>query len=527
VQLRLIVDDAGAAGSGGGLSPAVMSRLMYVAIGLVVVFVWLVLRCYVCKPKKDSQEEGGATTKRGATDPSKPTNAGVLSRMARGVYASLPMASPPATPQRTSRQPPSRTTLTKSAPSRGKEAGEHSTDDEDYDIESCRTPPRCGKGQIAGTPPCTPATPKSSPGPLKTVMIMHDVIRPDGTVVRQATPVQLPTYAPGVFESLSTPRKKGPQRAPSTTPKSKAFPALKELSQRTPDCGMPNNAKSAPSSKFLRKEHSAASADGTDITSVSSLSGSASTPRAQWRVQGQSPPRQQAPQYQQRTPSPQQHLQLQQTSPKPPPPPLPAVLSTTPVRPVVRDGIASPCSEPPTPIKSAEKKRSVRSATSPTKRPPTGSPQRARRDVPGENDGSRGGLLSEVLLEAGWTIHVHRSGRTFFHNHRCVSNSPWPYSRTACVMTSYLRIVAYLGRGRARGRSLWKHEVIAADVCSFTKLCLKIVSEATSQQKDERIKYSSLVRAALPLTPRTLATPDESSRACRRRNTGCKGSIRM
>jgi hypothetical protein len=450
---------------------------MYVAIGLVVVFVLLVLRCYVCKPKKDSQEEDGATTKRGATDPSKPTNAGVLSRMARGVYSSLPMASPPATPQRTSRQPPSRTTLTKSAPSRGKEADEHSTDDEDYDIESCRTPPRCGKGQIAGTPPCTPATPKSSPGPLKTVMIMHDAIRPDGTVVRQATPVQLPTYAPGVFESLSTPRKKGPQRAPSTTPKSKAFPALKELSQRTPDCGMPNNGKSAPSSKFLRKEHSAASADGTDITSVSSLSGSASTPRAQWRVQGQSPPRQQVPQYQQRTPSPQQHLQLQQTSPQPPPPPLPAVLSSTPVWPVVRDGIASPCSEPPTPTKSAEKKRNAKAATSPTKRPPAGSTQRARRDMSAsaENDNSRIGALSEVLLEAGWTIHVHRSGRTFFHNDRCVCYSQRYCSAPACGIT-HICTCCFSGRARARGRNLRKHEAAGrtllrscrlASVCSF------------------------------------------------------------
>jgi hypothetical protein len=418
VQLRLIVDDTGTAGSGGGLSPALMSRLMYVAIGLVVVFVLLVLRCYVCKPNKSSQGEDASPAKSGAGHDGKPARSGVLGRMAHGVYASLPMASPPATPQRTGRLSPARAGQAKSAQSRGRGDEEYSTDDEDHDIESCRTPPQRDR---ARTPPCTPGTPtvviESSPhraiardksATTRTIVLMHDVVHPDGTVTKQATHVELPLYQSPVRKTGHQHRPTNPHAASTPSPNKRAFPALKGLSQRAP-------GSCAPSSKSPYKKASDASVGGTDITSVSSLSGSASTPRAQWRVQGQSPQRPQTPQYQQRTPSPQQHLQLQQTSPKPPPPPLPAVLSTTPVRPVVRDGIASPCSEPPTPIKSAEKKRSARAATSPTKRPPTGSPERARREVsaPAENYGSGVGVLSEALLEAGWTIHIHRSGRTF------------------------------------------------------------------------------------------------------------------
>jgi hypothetical protein len=397
---------------------------MYATIGLVVVFVLLVLRCYVCKPNKNSQDEDVVPAKSGAGHDGEPARSGVLGRLARGVYASLPVASPPATPQRTGRQPPARAGRPNGAPSRGSGDDEHSTDDEDYDIESCRSSPRRGRGQAARTPPCTPGTPTvtvgSSPyravsrdrsATTRTVVIMHDVVHSDGSVSKQATQVELPLYQSPV-RKVGTPQ--NPIKPLTPTPplyKQKAFPALKELPQRTPTTKSPGMRLSE------------ASADGTDVTSVSTLSGSASTPRAQWRVQGQSPPRKQAPQYQQRTPSPQQHLQLQQTSPKLPPPPPPTVLSTTPVRPVVSDGIASPSSEPPTPIKSAEKKRDAKAATSPTKRPPTGSPQRARRDVPAENDASRGGVLSEVLLETGWTIHVHRSGRTFYHNDRCVSHS--------------------------------------------------------------------------------------------------------
>jgi hypothetical protein len=403
-----------------------MSRLMYVAIGLVVVFVLLVLRCYVCKPNKSSQGEDASPAKSGAGHDGKPARSGVLGRLAHGVYATQPMASPPVTPQRTGRQPPARTGRAKGAPSRGSGDDRYSTDDEDNDIERCRTPPRRGRGQAARTPPCTPGTPTvtvgSSPyraasrdrsATTRTVVIMHDVVKADGSVTKQATHVELPLYSPVQSPSLSSGGK------PSPTKLKKAFPDMGELSRTSGLSATPQTIPT-PSSQSPSKRLSRSSADGTVITSVSTLSGSASTSRAQWRVQGQSPPRQQAPQYQQRTPSPQQHLQLQQTSPKPPPPPLPAVLSTTPVRPVVSDGIASPCSEPPTPIKSADKKRNARAATSPTKRPPTGSPQRARRDVPAENDGSGVGVLSEALLEAGWTIHIHRSGRTFYHNDRCV-----------------------------------------------------------------------------------------------------------
>jgi hypothetical protein len=404
---------------------------MYVAIGLVVVFVLLVLRCYVCKPNKNTEDEnvGPAKSKSGAGHDCKPAKSGVLSRMARGVYASLPMASPPATPQRTGRQSPALAGRPNGAPSRGSGDDGHSTDDEDYDIESCRSSPRRGRGLAARTPPCTPGTPTvtvgSSPyravsrdrsATTRTVVIMHDVVNPDGSVTKQATHVELPLYETGFSSSTPTgSRPKVPQNR-------KAFPKLTGLPPHTPCCGVTSRAESAPTSKPPSKWLSAASADGTDIASVSSLSGSASTPRAQWRVQGQSPPRQQAPQYQQRTPSPQQHLQLQHTSLKPPPPSLPSGQSTTPVRPVVHDGIASPGSEPPTPINSVEKKRTAKAATSPTKRPPTGSPQRARREMsaPAENYGSGVGVLPEALLEAGWTIHIHRSGRTFYHNNRCV-----------------------------------------------------------------------------------------------------------
>jgi hypothetical protein len=419
VQMRLIVDDTGTAGSGGGLSPAVMSRLMYATIGLVVVFVLLVLRCYVCKPNKNSQDEDVVPAKSGAGHDGKPTNAGVLSRMARGVYASLPMTSPPTTPQRTGRQLPARAARAKGAPSRGTGDEEYSTDDEDYDIESCRTPPRHGRQASHRTPPCTPSTPTvvvgSSPLPIiardksattRAVVLMHEVVGEDGKRVRQATTVVLPLYAPEDPPAAT----QYPLRSSSAA--KKAFPDLKGLPKCSPD-GERSRFKSGAPVKTSSKWLSEASADGTDITSVSTLSGSASTPRAQWRVQGQSPQSPQTPQHQMRTPSP------QHTSPKLPPPPPPAAQPTTPVRQVVR--IASPCSEPPTPIKSADKKRSVRAATSPSKRPPTGSPQRARRDVPAENDGSRGGMLSEALLEEGWTIHVHRSGRTFYHNDRCVA----------------------------------------------------------------------------------------------------------
>jgi hypothetical protein len=410
---------------------------MYVAIGLVVVFVLLVLRCYVCKPNKNSQDEDVDPAKSGSGHNGRPARSGVLGRMARGVYASLPMASPPAMPHRTGKQPPARAAQAKGAPSRGSGDDEHSTDDEDYDIESCRTPPRRGRDEAVRTPPCTPGTPTvtvgSSPyraiardkaATTRTIVLMHDVLNPDGSVSKQATEVELPIYDYGVARKAGTAQHPiKPRTTMSPSPTKKAFPALTELSQGTPHHSMPSKVTPTLASKSPFKRLSEASANGTDITSVSTLSGSAlsgsaSTPRAQWRVQGQSPPRQQAPQYQQRTPSPQQHLQ--QTSPKPPPPPLPAVLSTTPVRPVVRDGIASPSSEPPTPIKSAEKKRGAKTTTSPTKRPSTGSSQRARRNVPAENDGSRGGVLSEVLLEEGWTIHIHRSGKTFFHNDRCV-----------------------------------------------------------------------------------------------------------
>lgn len=355
---------------------------MYVAIGLALVFLLVVARCCLCRRKaqsSDKKEPKSANRRDKSKLPptAKPTG-GLLARAAHNLYASLPMASPPGTPQRP------RAHFRNRSSNRGDDS--YSTDEEEHDLESCRTPPRRGKGGTqARTPPCTLGTPEtegvrspraassrqgstmlSEAEATKEVVIVHDVMSPNGQLTRQATRVLLPVYADSTppRAAPTSPKKVKASTSSSPSPRKKAFPQLMELAQRS---------AAKEGIKPPRPKH--VTCDSSEVTegpSVSTMSCSVSTPTSKWRMTQQHPS---AP--------PQSHSSCTQP------------------------GMASPGSESSLP--SAKSPHKAKKSTS--RSTPRGSP--SKRALPPPLPPKRSGA-------GEWSAHVHSSGRVFYHNDRYV-----------------------------------------------------------------------------------------------------------